>query len=183
MSAEKNILDKYNYLTPIKKVSYNEKMRSWNWLFMCDCGNEKVINIQLVRRPNGTKSCGCLKQKNLNHKKGFYSNKWLGETLIPLTYINSVKRRAKQKNREYSLTEKYLYNLLIEQNFKCKLSGIELSIDLSNFTASIDRIDSNIGYIEGNIQWLHKDVNYIKYSLSEKELFYICQKIKQKHGN
>ena len=45
MSArEKEILQKYNYLTPISKESYNEKMRSWNWLFKCDCGKEKNIN-------------------------------------------------------------------------------------------------------------------------------------------
>ena len=180
-SREKPILEKYNYLTPIKKDSYNEKKRTWNWLFKCDCGKEKIINIKEVRS-NQTKSCGCLKAKNLNHKNGINSNGWNSKTLIPNTYISNVKYRAKLKSYIYNITDEYLYKLYLEQEGKCNLTGIELSIDLSNFTASIDRINSKIGYIEGNIQWLHKDINYIKYDLDEKELFYICEKIKQKHG-
>ena len=117
MSArEKEILQKYNYLTPISKESYNEKMRSWNWLFKCN------------------------------------------------------------------ITDEYLYKLFIEQHEICKLSGLKLSINLKDFTASIDRIDSNMGYIIGNVQWLHKDVNYLKYDLDIEELYYICEKIKNKHG-
>lgn len=182
MSArQKEILSKYNYLTPIKKESYDEKKRTWNWLFRCDCGNEKIINMKEIRN-NQTKSCGCFKQKNLNHNTGNLSKSWKGKTLIPLTYINSVEYRAKLKKYEYNLTEEYLYNLYVMQNCECKLSGMKLSIDLKNFTASIDRINSDIGYIEGNVQWVHKDVNYIKYNLIEKELYDICEKIRNKHG-
>ena len=29
-------------------------------------------------------------------------------------------------------------------------------------TASLDRIDSTKGYVRGNIQWVHKDINWFK---------------------
>jgi len=178
---EKKIENKYNNLTPIKKISFNEKRKNWNWLFKCDCGSEKIINISQVRQ-NKTKSCGCLKRKNLKHGCGVKHNNWKGKTPIPKTYINSIIRRAKLKGYEYNISDEYLYNLYIKQSGKCKLSGIELSISLNNFTASLDRINSNIGYIENNLQWLHKDVNYIKYNLTIDELLLICEKIKHKHG-
>ena len=38
----------------------------------------------------------------------------------------------------------------------------------SNYqTASLDRIDPTKGYIEGNIQWVHKDVNRMKMDFTE----------------
>jgi len=37
-------------------------------------------------------------------------------------------------------------------------------------TASVDRIDSSIGYVMGNIQWVHKDINKMKSDFSQ-ELF------------
>lgn len=176
-----DIKSKYNFLTPIKKVEYNKKKRMWDWLFRCDCGVEKIINIGEVRK-NRTKSCGCLKNKNLNHNKSELSINWKSKTPIPITYINSVKRRAISKKIEFNINEEYIYKIFSNQNGKCNLSGLDLSIDLSNFTASIDRIDSKSGYVEGNIQWLHKDLNYIKYNLNQKELYFICEKIKNKHG-
>lgn len=50
--------DKYNKLTAIK-FSHKDKKSCQFWLFRCDCGNEKVIWVNNVKRGN-TKACGCL---------------------------------------------------------------------------------------------------------------------------
>ena len=42
------------------------------------------------------------------------------------------------------------------------------------FTASLDRIDSNKGYIKGNVQWVHKDVNTMKMDHTQEEFIKIC---------
>ena len=39
---------------------------------------------------------------------------------------------------------------------------------------SIDRIDSNIGYELGNIQWVDKRINMMKGSLSNGEFINLC---------
>ena len=83
----------------------------------------------------------------------------------------------------------YLWDLFIKQNKKCALSDINITLnprwsqqnhcrktDIKQ-TASIDRIDNNLGYIVGNIQWVHKDVNNMKGSFSEELLLYYCQQI------
>jgi len=54
----------------------------------------------------------------------------------------------------------------------CCTCGKEYSI-----TASLDRIDSSIGYIKSNIQWVHKRVNLIKSDMDQKDLLYWCSLI------
>jgi hypothetical protein len=39
---------------------------------------------------------------------------------------------------------------------------------------NIDRIDSNQGYIEGNIQWVHKDVNIMKMKMTDEKFIGWC---------
>lgn len=44
-------------------------------------------------------------------------------------------------------------------------------------TASLDRIDSAKGYVEGNVQWVHKRINLMKGTLSEKDFIAFCQMV------
>lgn len=43
--------------------------------------------------------------------------------------------------------------------------------------ASLDRIDSDKGYIEGNVQWLHKWVNLMKSDFTQDEFLNYCRLI------
>jgi len=57
-----------------------------------------------------------------------------------------------------------------------------MPIDLGTFKddygmASLDRIDSTGGYTEGNVQWVHRTVNFMKQSLSDAELVQWCRRI------
>ena len=54
-------------------------------------------------------------------------------------------------------------------SFPTKSTGIR--------TASLDRIDSSKGYVPGNIQWVHKDVNWMKGSFTQEYFVNICKKI------
>ena len=39
----------------------------------------------------------------------------------------------------------------------------------------LDRKNSKIGYVEGNIQWVHKTVNIIKWDWDVEELYEWCE--------
>lgn len=39
------------------------------------------------------------------------------------------------------------------------------------------RIDSTGGYTEGNVQWVHRTVNFMKQSLSDAELVQWCRRV------
>lgn len=47
----------------------------------------------------------------------------------------------------------------------------------SKSNASLDRIDSLKGYAEGNVQWVHKTVDQMKWNLSQEELVKWCRLI------
>jgi len=69
--------------------------------------------------------------------------------------------------------------LFQKQNGKCALSGVEISLLKKSgvSTASLDRVDSSKGYIKGNVQWVHKDVNFMKYNFDESYFLDMCKKV------
>lgn len=56
---------------------------------------------------------------------------------------------------------------------------MELAFEFSGCkgTASPDRIDSSLGYTKDNVQWVHKDVNTIKWDLSHDRFVKLCKTI------
>ena len=88
---------------------------------------------------------------------------------------------------------KYLWDLYIQQNKKCALTDLDIDMKLKDDTAydgyrqiaSLDRIDSNLGYCTGNVQWVHKDVNIMKNKFDQDYFLNICNLIilKQKKYN
>lgn len=104
---------------------------------------------------------------------------------IPLSQWSSIKRGATSRNLEFTITMEYAANLLISQNMKCILSGVDISFgtlgsknktrNYIETTASLDRIDSSKGYVEGNVQWVHKMINTMKWTNSNFEFIKWCQ--------
>lgn len=95
------------------------------------------------------------------------------------------KRDAAKRNIEFTVSNEYLLCLYLEQCGKCYFSGLNIEFSTRDTrpkrTASIDRIDSTKGYIEGNVHWVHKVVNMMKQKLSSEEFVKWC-KIIAKHN-
>lgn len=89
-----------------------------------------------------------------------------------------IKRQAKTRNIPFNVSYQYLKNLFSLQQGKCVYTNIELTFYKGNKgNASLDRIDSNIGYVIDNVQWLDKRVNIAKNNLSEKDFFQMIESI------
>ena len=43
------------------------------------------------------------------------------------------------------------------------------------YTASLDRIDSNKGYIKGNVQFISTAINYMKNNMSNEDTVKLCK--------
>ena len=70
---------------------------------------------------------------------------------------------------------------MIEQDFKCALTGWDIdAMEVNVNTASLDRIDSSKGYIEGNVQWVHKMVNMSKQQYTQEEFIDMCTAVANK---
>jgi hypothetical protein len=145
------------------------------WTCKCDCGKETKVQTRHLKRGT-TISCGCAIRK-----RGKENHNWKGYYDISKTYLTRLKIDARHRKIKFNLTEKYLWDLFIKQNKKCVYSGLELSfgeryLDRSK-TASLDRIDSSKGYIEGNVQWVHRDVNFMKQDYSNNYFIDLITKI------
>lgn len=83
-----------------------------------------------------------------------------------------AKSRAKNKNIQYELSPEIIKSLVEKQGGKCFFTGIPFSdhseYKIRPFTASIDRLDNNKGYILDNVRMVCTMVNKAKniYDLS-----------------
>ncbi len=117
-----------------------------------------------------TKQCSECSSKERFKYKGF-SN-------LERRYYTRVKSRAKSKKIPFNLTIEYMFSLIKKQEFKCKLSGLDINLynDKATVTASLDRKNSLKGYVKSNVQWVHKDINTMKNDFSEEYfLSLVCQ--------
>lgn len=164
----------YGKLKVIKLSGNESKRKLKKWICECECGNTtEVLGSNL--RNKGTKSCGCIRKDNDSHfKKGGFGK-------ITGAYWSILRSRFKPEDKDRQITLEYIWNLFLKQNGKCALSGIDIELvsryakNYSGQTASLDRIDSSKGYIIGNVQWTHKTVNIIKWSLSQEEFLNFCR--------
>lgn len=95
----------------------------------------------------------------------------------------SYKNKAEQRGLDFEVTIEYLWELYSSQKGKCTLTGIELTLEAPLGdrapvnTASLDRIDSRKGYIVGNVQWVHKDINRMKSDLPPEHFIEMCKAV------
>jgi hypothetical protein len=164
------------------KVLYYDGSRNNYRFYMCqcECGNKKSIKRRLLVRGH-TKSCGCdWRLANKNH------NGWRGYGDIPKDFFSNIRRGAESRNIEFDITIEYLWDLFLQQNGKCALSGLDINFsqkrkDYKNRTVSVDRKDSSLGYIEGNVQWVHKLINIMKNKTSDIDFIQMCKYVSEKN--
>lgn len=107
-------------------------------------------------------------------KRGMEKSNYLGFHEITGEYIAKVKASARSCKIPYEVSAEYLWNVWIEQGRRCVYTGRALA---QGVDASLDRIDSSKGYVVGNVQWLHKNVNKIKWEMTEDDFLAICHEI------
>lgn len=111
---------------------------------------------------------------------------WKGIGNISGYYLNRTKRGAEQRNIDYSVNDEYLWDLFVQQQGKCNLTGLPIVFknkkEINLQTASLDRIFSNKDYIKGNLQWIHKDLQFMKLDFDPEYFKSLC-KLVSTRGN
>lgn len=93
-------------------------------------------------------------------------------------YFSHLKYKAKKRNIPFSLTIEDLDQLMVTQNHKCVYTGQPLDAKTRRkYSASLDRIDSSKPYTTSNVQWVTKEVNFMKHQLSEEAFLDIVEQI------
>lgn len=171
--------NKYNML---KVVNKGKKVKNGQyWLCECECGKTyEVLQSHLVY--NKIKSCGCYSKICHSAYQG------CGE--LSKTKYSRIRDQAKNRDIEFNVSIKYLWQLFGSQDAKCAITNIPIQfgpkglaqLRKGNCTASLDRIDSNKGYIEGNVQWVHRDINIMKNSHSMDNFIELCKLVLRGQG-
>lgn len=148
------------------------------WECLCDCS--KVVSYSsdhLSRKNKPVSSCGCKQRsmKGSNHPQwtgcGHISGSWWRDHII-----HSANGSKGRKPLSLSITIEDAWALFLSQNQKCALTGLDLVIKNGSLgTASLDRIDSSIGYDLGNVQWVHKHINIMKNKYTEDHFIEMCK--------
>lgn len=150
------------------------------WLLQCDCGNQYKAKTESLISDN-TKSCGCL-----NKRIGKDHPHYTGYQDLSGDYWTKLRRGAKTRKLDFEIDMKFSWDLYVSQDKKCALTGWNIVLSDSQHkeqTASLDRKDSDIGYVAGNVQWVHKDINKMKQNFHEEYLMEMCKAIVATGGN
>lgn len=141
----------------------------------CECGTVSKVRASklLAGKSRSCKLC-C---------HGIDGVNWRGVGEMPSTVYTKIKLRAQNRNKKFELSKEYLWNLYVNQNKKCALTGMDIdfgiddSRNLSTYqgSASLDRIDSTVGYVENNVQWVHKHINVMKNEYEESYFKELCK--------
>lgn len=182
--------------TGIKSKIYQIGFTVGNWVVISEervnskqlckcniCGHEQYVEIsKAISRPS--KRCVKCKSSKFVDDVGRTNYLYIMTRLCDRIKYNS-ERREKVSQLEFDITPEYLLDLYIKQNGKCALSKIALPLNTLNYrdlTLSLDRIDSNKGYVKGNVQWVDKRINMMKQSFTQEEFIQMCVEIAKTNG-
>lgn len=166
----------FNFLTVIERAANRHSFPYWK----CKCICGKIIERRNDFLLSGkAMSCGCMHPRRRLGKHNLF---WKGVGDLSGYYYHQLKVKAEERDIVFGVSIEYLWGLFIKQDGKCALTGVNLRFTSSKErrngllqTASLDRRDSNVGYLEGNVQWVHRDINLMKRDFPESRFVKLCK--------
>lgn len=164
------------------------------------CGVDKPIkeftrakasaNFKTTHQPHHTycKSCNAARAREWRKTRPNYrgSGKIKSIPAEDRVLMSAIRQRlvdARGRCKKLSkvaptITPEYLYELFLNQDRKCALTGADLSLEKDHaLCLSLDQIDPSKGYVEGNVQWLAWCVNRAKGDLTLNDFYDMCETI------
>ena len=133
----------------------------------------------------------CIKGKMASYHKRTWGEERLQFSAFRRTknyrsYLVYLLGKARRRH-ECSIDIDYLCNLWDKQNGLCAITGWEMTMRLADgvvsTNASIDRINSEIGYVTGNVQLVCRCVNVAKHDLTMSEFVMLCTAVAEGQQN
>lgn len=160
---------------PSETIFKNEDNR---WVRYCPFCGETVsharknycVGADSIKQP-------CIKCSNTTNKP----SGMIGA--VRLAWFEAFRKSALTRGYVWELTPEFISTMYDEQQGRCALSDIPINWSTTGWThtASIDRIDNSLGYMEHNVQLVHKKVNMLRGSLSVSEFIELCDAVSDKN--
>lgn len=153
-----------------ERKSKNKRSNRTYWFCRCKCGKIDSVSTCHLLHGKGQSCVTCAKYKGIGD--------------LSLSYYKIIESNALYRDIDFKVSHQFLWNLFLKQEGKCALSGVTLEIGKESDpirkrlgkerTASLDRINSSLPYIEENVQWIHKDIQKMKWELPEDKFINWC---------
>ena len=123
----------------------------------------------------------CSNRKTENSHRGWHRG-------IRLSWFNKFKVSAETRGIYWDINIDDVADIMEQQNYTCALSGLKIVFPEyghpsdGSMSASIDRINSDKGYVRGNIQLVDKRINMMKQKYSQKEFIEMCVLVTKHKG-
>ena len=164
-----NLGDKFKHWTILQGPIYKNSTAYYK--VKCDCGTEAYkLPIELLYSDRDFQCEKCAQKERA--LKVTVKNGRVGD--LTLTEHTRLRRSAKKRGYVFEVSMEYLWDLFQKQNQICAITGDRIE---NIEDASLDRIDSSKGYIEGNVQWVTYRANVSKHTMSMNELYEFCKKV------
>jgi hypothetical protein len=139
------------------------------WEVSClTCGRKRNVKRADHAKSHASKECKfCSNRKN--NPQGNHRG-------MRISFLDKYKLQGQSRNKKWGLTHDQLADIADEQGRVCALTGLDLvfSGDFSEITASLDRIDNGKDYVPSNVQWVHKELNMMRGSLTVDRFKELC---------
>lgn len=103
-------------------------------------------------------------------------------------HVNKARIRSKKRKETTDITPEYLKQIWDNQNGICPYTGIKMELSRTTkdkdikktpIKASLDRIDPDKGYIQGNVEFVCYCINVAKNDFSKEQMLNFISKIKK----
>lgn len=174
----------FGRLAVIEYAGFSKELWAAYWRCRCECGRDTLVDGRNLTK-EVTKSCGCLAAQEKSVRS------WKGCGDLSGNHYNHIKHRAIKSGLQFTISIEQLWRLYEAQNSLCAISKLPIAFGRYHRaernrvhgtwarldTASLDRIDNTRGYVIGNVQWVHKEVNRMKGCLPQTNFIELCTAI------
>lgn len=160
----------------------------------CGCGKLAWVSPADLKRRAGMGCKSCALVNNAERIKVFSAlgraehKKKREASFNPFAVLLTRKLRELRSSKRHECTITVTHMRAVWTG-RCALSGLAITLPIggknilhAKCTASLDRIDSSIGYIPGNIQWVHKIFNRMKNNHSDARFIELCKIVAAHNG-
>jgi hypothetical protein len=177
---------KHRDLQPGEKVGDLEVLRKTDkrhknnimYKCRCSCGAEFLVRSTNLRREITTSCSSCATRKHLggnHHRRG-------GCGPIGGSIWSKIRVHAHERGIVFAITVEEAVALYENQQRRCALTGLPIEFptrfkEVNGGTASLDRVDSSLGYTIDNVRWVHKAINMMRNKMTDDEFYGFCKAV------
>lgn len=156
----------FGRLTVFEDLGPDGNGNRW-WGCQCECGTKVAVRSRELDRGH-TQSCGCLKREVLSKSGGH--NRLATGVASGNELLAAYKKSARKRGIEWGLSSAEFFELVSDNCSYCgtppnKVRKPNAGVNGGFVYSGIDRIDSTLGYVKGNVCSCCWDCNRAKGTL------------------